>query len=140
MLNGRRDDHPISPSTIANMAKRMVVTRQHAVYAAVGLGRPPEMFLRGGDSRGLEEPLPAAGSDRRLRWDLRWLYGALDVARRGRGLTWAELAVGLLARRSQLTGLRSARFGTSMRLAIRVVEWLGGPAAEASSTPRRGEA
>jgi hypothetical protein len=86
--------------------------------------------LRGGNSRGPVEPLPAAGPDRRLRWDLRRLYGALDVARRDRGLTWAELAVELSCTPSQLTGLRSARFGTSMRLAMRVVQWLGRPAAD----------
>jgi hypothetical protein len=130
VLNGRRDDHPISPSTIANMAKRDGVSCQHAVFMLRWLGRPPEMFLRGGDNRGLDEPLPAAGPDRRLRWDLRRLYGALDVARRDRGLTWAELAVDLACTPSQLTGLRSARFGTSMRLAMRVVQWLGRPAAD----------
>ncbi len=130
VLNGRRDDHPISPSTIANMAKRDGVSCQHAVFMLRWLGRPPETFLRGGDNRGLDEPLPAAGPDRRLRWDVHRLYGALDIARGDRGLTWAELAHEIGCTPSQLTGLRSARFGTSMGLAMRAVQWLGRPAAD----------
>jgi hypothetical protein len=74
--------------------------------------------------------LPRAASDRRLRWDLKRLYQAMDDKRRVEGLTWPALAALLGCQPSQLTGLRTARFATGMGLAMRIVQWLGGTAAD----------
>jgi hypothetical protein len=43
-------------------------------------------------------------------------------------MTWAQLAQELRCTPSQLTGIRTARFAIGMRLAMRIVAWLGRPA------------
>ena len=134
-LNRRRPgDHPISPATIRSMGRRGAISCQHALFMLRWLGRAPEEFLTalpGPDGAGAAHPaLPAAGADRRLRWDLKALHGALDEQRRQQGLTWAELARQLRCTPSQLTGLRTARFAASMNVAMHIVQWLGRPAAD----------
>jgi hypothetical protein len=136
-LNARRGDHPISPATLTGMTKRGDVSCQHALFMLRWLDRPPESFLRGATTVAPGD-LPAAGPDRRLRWNLhttprrRWpgLYEAMDDQRRSEGLTWPELAQRLGCTPNQLNGLRNARFAMSMTLAMRITQWLERPAAE----------
>jgi hypothetical protein len=45
-------------------------------------------------------------------------------------MTWPELARELRCTPSQLTGIRTARFAIGMTLAMRIVGWLGRPAAD----------
>ena len=71
-----------------------------------------------------------AGPDRRLRWNLRALYYAMDDRRRDEVLTWKSLAALLGCTQSQLTGIKTARFATGMRLAMRITQWLARPASE----------
>ena len=47
-LNKLRHDHPISPSTIAWMAKNGDTSCQHALFFLRWLGRSPESFTPGG--------------------------------------------------------------------------------------------
>jgi plasmid maintenance system antidote protein VapI len=54
----------------------------------------------------------------------------MDERRREEGLTWRELAEVLRCTPSQLTGLHTARFATGMDLAMRIVQWIGRPAAD----------
>jgi hypothetical protein len=128
-LNERRRDHPISPSTLTNMAKTPRTSCQHALFMLRWLGRSPESFLEGGadDQR---YALPQAGPDRRLRWALKLLYAAMDEQRREQQLTWPALATVLQCTDHQLTGLRTAKFATGMDLAMRIVQWLERPAAD----------
>jgi hypothetical protein len=128
-LNARRRDHPISPATLTGMAKRGSTSCQHALFMLRWLERTPESFLPGGDLI-LATLLPPAGSDRRLRWDLARLYEALDGRRREQQLTWTELARELRCTPSQLTGIRVARYAIEMNLAMKIVQWLGRPAAD----------
>jgi hypothetical protein len=127
-LNSQRNDHPISPATLSGMAKRGATSCQHALFVLHWLDRAPESFLDGETS--LERPLPAAGSDRRLRWRRKYLYEAMNVQRLERALTWSELAAILRCTPSQLTGLRTAKFATGMALAMRITQWLTRPAAD----------
>jgi hypothetical protein len=63
-LNERRRDHPISPSTLKNMARRRRTSCQHALLMLRWLERTPESFLpraMAGDDRFL---LPVAGPGR----------------------------------------------------------------------------
>jgi hypothetical protein len=130
-LNERRPtDHPISPSTLSGMGRRGFTSCQHALAVLRWLGQPPEAFLRAGSSAATTAPLPDCGQDRRLRWNLRQVYAALDAARRRRDLTWVELARELRCTPSQLTGIRKARYAMGMGIAMRVVQWLGRPAAD----------
>ena len=54
----------------------------------------------------------------------------MDEKRRQEGLTWAALATLLECSPSQLTGLRTAKFATGIDLAMRIVQWIGRPAAD----------
>jgi hypothetical protein len=128
-LNDRRKDHPISPSTLTNMATKPRTSCQHALFMLRWLGRTPESFLKeAGDDEGFA--LPEAGPDRRLRWSLKLLYATMDEKRTEDGLTWTALAKTLGCNTNQLTALRTARFATGMDLAMRIVQWIGRPAAD----------
>jgi uncharacterized protein YfiM (DUF2279 family) len=127
-LNARRRDHPISPATLEGIATRGNTSCQHALFVLRWLNRAPESFLVGGVDA--LPALPDPGPDRRLRWNLASLYEALDGRRRDDGLTWDELARELDCTPSQLTGIRTARFAIGMKLAMRIVQWLGRPAAD----------
>jgi hypothetical protein len=122
-LNARRADHPISPATIQNLAKRGASSCQHALFMLRWLGRTPESFLVGG-AASAGAALPEARADQRLRWNLAKLHEALNATRRERGLTWAQTAREIGCQSSQLTGLRTAKFATNMDLAMRIVQWL----------------
>ena len=124
-LNARRRDHPISPSTLTGIAKRHDTTCQHALFILRWLGRSAESFVPGAV---IDAPLPVAGPDRRLRWSLVALHEAVDDRRRERGLTWVQLARELRCGPSQLTGIKTARYAISMRLAMRITQWLEQPA------------
>lgn len=104
-LNDRRRDHPISPSTLTNMAKNPRTSCQHALFMLRWLGRTPESFLEG-------------------------LYASMDEKRRQDGLTWSALAATLGCTPNRLTGLRTAKFATGMDLAMRIVQGIGRPAAD----------
>jgi hypothetical protein len=129
-LNARRRDHPISPSTLTNMATNPRTSCQHALFMLRWLGRTPESFLIGAPGEEARFALPEAGRDRRLRWALKPMYVAMDEKRRAEGLTWSDLAAILRCTSNQLTGLRTAKFATGMDLAMRIVQWLGRPAAD----------
>jgi len=129
-LNDRRRDHPISPSTLTNMAKNPRISCQHALFMLRWLGRTPESFLAGATADDGRFALPVAGPDRRLRWALKLLYASMDDKRRQDGLTWTALAAILGCSPNQLTGLRVAKFATDMDLAMRIVQWIGRPAAD----------
>jgi hypothetical protein len=112
------------------MRKRRATSCQHALFMLRWLDRTPESFLAGRAAQAGGVALPAAGPDRRLRWNLRALYDAMDARRRAGGLTWPQLATVLGCTPSQLTGLRTARFATNMTLAMTIVQWLDRPAAD----------
>jgi hypothetical protein len=135
-LNAHRNDHPISPATITGLSKRGNTSCQHALFMLRWLDRSPESFLRGSPT--VAAGLPAAGPDRRLRWNLhespRWpapgLYEAMNARRQSGGLTWPELARRLRCSPNQLSGLRTARYAISMTVAMRITQWLHRPAAD----------
>jgi len=129
-LNDRRRDHPISPSTLKNMAKNPRISCQHALFMLRWLGRSPESFLNGATGDDERFDLPVTGPDRRLRWALKLLYASMDEKRRQDGLTWPALAAILGCTPNQLTGLRTAKFAAGMDLAMRIVQWIGRPAAD----------
>jgi hypothetical protein len=136
-LNARRRDHPISSATITGIAKRGNTSCQHALFMLRWLDRSPESFLRG-SAFVTAGALPAAGPDRRLRWNLHasprcpapGLYEAMNGRRQSDELTWPELARRLRCSPNQLSGLRTARFAIGMTLAMRITQWLGRPAAD----------
>ena len=129
-LNGTRHDHPIAVQTITGMGKRGDTSCQHALFMLRWIRCAPEEFIHHPVEGSTGVGLPVAGPDRRLRWNLRALHGALDARRREEQLTWTSLADLLGCTPRQLTGIRTARFAVGMRLAMRSTQWLGLPAAE----------
>jgi ribosome-binding protein aMBF1 (putative translation factor) len=122
-------NHPMSASTVKNMVKRGSISCQHALGMLRWLGQPPEHFVPHEASRP-NVPLPKAGADRRLRWDIWAMADLLDAGRRSRGLTWKQLAQELGCSPTQISSLRRLRYGISIQLAMRIARWLGRPAAD----------
>jgi len=135
LLNAQRNDHPISSSTLTGIAKRRDCTCQHALFILRWLGEAPEHFVDGARDT-TDARLPDVGSDRRLRWDLKALYEALDEERRAQELTWVALAEQIGCTSHQLTGIKTARYAIGMVLAMRIVQWLERPAAAFISAAR----
>lgn len=129
-MNRRLESLPISPSTITNMPKRLAISCQHAVFFLRWLGRTPESFVPNAAGGPRDRPLPPAGPDRRLRWDLAQPYSALEDAKRERGKTWAQVAADIGCGSNQLTALKTAAFGTEINVAMGAARRLGRPAAD----------
>lgn len=130
VLNMKRHDHPISPVTIRKLADGRGLSCQHALFLLRWLDVPPETFVVTPRPGTAGVPLPLADEAHRLRWNLAKLYAALNAARTARGATWQQAADRLHCTPSQLTGLRTAKFATSMRLAMRITQALRRPAAD----------
>jgi hypothetical protein len=128
-LNALRGDHPISPATISGVAHRRDTSCQHALFMLRWLGRPAEDFIAQPAPSTTGVPLPDADPAHRLRWDLKLLYEELNAARLERGSSWAETAARLHCTDNQLTGLRTAKYATGMRLAMRICQGLRKPSA-----------
>jgi hypothetical protein len=121
-LNERRRDHPISPATLTNMAKKPRTSGQHALFMLRWLGRTPEKRATGDDER---FALPVVGPDRRRRWTLKLLYASMDEKRRREELTWRARTAIVGCSPNQLTGSRTTKFATGTGLARRIVQWIG---------------
>jgi hypothetical protein len=126
-LNVRLGGDALCPGALYRTSLRATMTCQYALPLLRWLERDPEDFLDGPVVGG-DTALPRAGSDRRLRWDLAELYGALDERRRQLELTWTALAGRLGCTPSRLTNLRTARLA-DMGLVMQLTQWLGAPAA-----------
>jgi hypothetical protein len=129
-LNAQREDHPISAATISKMPRRGDKTCQHALVMLRWLERAPEEFIVEPHPDTAWVPLPEADPAHRLRWDLAALYRALNDARTARAASWEETAGRLHCSPHQLTGLRTAKHATGMRLAMRISQALRRPSAD----------
>jgi hypothetical protein len=128
-LNAQRpDDHPLCGGAVQRLGERGATSCQYALFMLRWLDRAPEEFLTGPVVDVGDVALPEAGADHRLRWDLSEVHRALDDARRGRGLTWAQMADELDCTAARLTNLKTARFA-DMGLTMRATQWLARPAA-----------
>ncbi len=128
-LRAKLNDHSVCAGALVRTVKRGSMSCQYALMLLQWLGRAPEEFLTGQRRDVGDVALPTAGPDVRLRWDLTQLYGAVDVQRRERTLTWVALAAQLGFTPSRLTNLRTARLA-DMDLTMRLTQWLGLPAAQ----------
>jgi len=105
LLNARREDHPIAPSTLSGIAARGDCSCQHALFVLRWLGRAPEHFVVPSRPTDREAELPHAGADRRLRWSLDARYDALEQRREVRAPSWREVARQVHCSEIQLPGL-----------------------------------
>jgi len=94
------------------------------------LNRTPESFLS--DHQEFEDVgarLPVVQRDQVLRFDSEKLYGALEALRAQRNMTWTQVACEVRLGVSSL--IRLSKGGrTGFPDVMRIVRWLGRPAAE----------
>lgn len=134
-LNVELADHCLCSGALVRTARRGTMSCQYALILLRWIGRAPEDFLTGSVSDVGATTLPAAGPDRRLRFDLPSLYEALNRERQARGYTWNGLGESLSCTPGRLTNLRTARLA-DMGLTMRVTQWLARPAADFVDTTR----
>lgn len=127
-LNARIFDHAMCPGALVRHVRGGAMSCQYALVLLRWIRRRPEDFLTGPVVDVGDLPLPEAGPDSRLLFDLNQVHGALDERRRTEGLTWAQLADALGCTPSRLTNLRTASLA-DMDLTMRVTQWLAMPAA-----------
>jgi hypothetical protein len=122
---------PISASKLSGMRSKRATEGDGALQALRWMNRTPEDFVpdRNGIASG-EGALPSVSPNRVLRFDARAIHSALDVRRRERELTWAQVAteIGGFTTVNTLTHLaKGGRVGFPH--VMRVFRWLGRPAA-----------
>jgi hypothetical protein len=129
-LNAMRGDHPISPATITGMPRRGDTSCQHALFMLRWLDQPAEDFIAEPAAGTTGFALPETDPAHRLRWDLAKLYDALNAVRVEREASWERTATRLYCTANQLTGLRTAKYATGMRLAMRICQGICRPSAD----------
>jgi hypothetical protein len=70
-LNAQRTDHPLCGGAIARLPKRGATSCQYALFMLRWLRHAPEDFLTGPVVDVGDVALPEAGTDSRLRWNLK---------------------------------------------------------------------
>jgi hypothetical protein len=120
---------PISPSTLSGMRNRRIVEGDGVLQMLLWLRRTPESFVPGNEAPEENAKLPDVPEAGILRFDTAALYLALDAQRINRGMTWKQVA-------HEIGGVSPAgltRLSKGGRTAfpdvMRIVRWLGRPAA-----------
>lgn len=118
----------VSAATLRGFGTRRAVEGDGVLRALAWLRRSPESFVPGWAGAPAEARLPASAVDA-VRFDARALYAALDGERAARGLTWTAVAAESgVASAAALTRLRAGGRVTFPEV-MRVLAWLGAPAA-----------
>jgi hypothetical protein len=121
---------PISLSTIKGLQHKAVGEGDGILQMLLWLGRSPESFGRN-EITADREPflLPNVTHEQILRWDTRLLFRAVNDQRQKKQLTWSQVSAEIGGwTPSMLTNL--AKGGrTGFPRVMRVVRWLGQPAA-----------
>ncbi len=119
-----------SVSTLTGMRQRGSVEADGVLQMLLWLRRTPESFVSGNAKTGAEaDSLPEVGTDRILRFDTAAIHAKLEIERDARGLTWREVAdeIGGLNANSLRGMSKGGR--TSFPKIMRILAWLGRPAA-----------
>ncbi|MGH7634285.1 MAG: hypothetical protein ACRENC_11185, partial [Gemmatimonadaceae bacterium] len=86
-LNAELADNHLCQGALVRTARRGTMSCQYALIILRWIDRAPEDFLTGPAVDVGDTHLPAAGPERRLRWDLFLLHAALDEHRSEHCLT-----------------------------------------------------
>ena len=126
-----RPGHPISTSTITGIKDRDSAEGDGILQMLIWLDRSPESFIAGFAGAGAERyRLPDPGENKVLRWDTRALHAAVDARRQELGLSWAETALQMETISPSMLAHLSRGGRTSVPAVMRMVVWVGRPAAE----------
>lgn len=128
-LNAELADHGLCQGALIRTTRRPTMSCQYALVILRWIHRAPEDFLTGPVVDVGDTHLPAAGPDRRLRWDLSEVHTVLNAQRQDHQLTWTQLGEIIGCTPNRLTNLRTARLA-DMALTMRVIQWIGKPAAQ----------
>jgi hypothetical protein len=121
---------PLSPSTVTGMREKGALEGDGVLGMLLWLQRTPESFLAGSDGNSRDtEILPEVPPGKILRFDTPAIYAALNAQRVQRGLTWQQVADEIGGfNPANLTRLKKGG-RTSFPGVMRIVKWLGRPAA-----------
>jgi hypothetical protein len=121
---------PIATSTITGLKTKKLGEGDGILQMLLWLRRTPESFVPGFPEADAERfRLRQLRRGQILRWDTKALHAALNAQRQARGMTWSEVAqeIGWFTP-GMLTNL--AKGGrTGFPPVMRIVRWLGQPAA-----------
>jgi hypothetical protein len=124
------EGHPIVTSTITGLKNKAAAEGDGILQMLLWLHRTPESFVPGFEEADAERfRLREPEREQVLRWDTKALHSALNAQRHARGMTWKEAAqeIGGFTP-GMLTHL--AKGGrTGFPGVMRIVRWLGQPAA-----------
>jgi hypothetical protein len=120
----------VAASTIAGLEGATVAEGDGVLQMLLWLGRAPESFISGFlEADAARFRLADPGDGRILRWDAAAIHTALDAKRRAAGLTWQDVG-------REIGGITSAMLTNlakggrvSLPGVMRIVRWLGQPAA-----------
>ena len=130
-INGHFQDiprsRPIATSTITGLRNKKIAEGDGILQMLLWLDRTPESFVPGmtWDPRvaALHKP-----PDKRLRFDTRAMYSALDARRQTRQMSWDDVAHEIGVSKNSLLYLAKAS-RTGFPVVMRIVEWLDRPVA-----------
>ena len=119
----------ISASTLSGLRKRRAVEGDGVLQMLRWLGRTPESFVPGHPAPTRDAALPAVAPGRILRFDTRAIHAALDARRIARCIAWSDVAreIGGIAPACLTRLSKGGR--TGFPHVMRIVRWLGRPAA-----------
>ena len=127
----KTDGHPIATSTITGLKSKAAGEGDGILQMLLWLRRTPESFVPGFEEADAERfRLRVVGEDQILRWDVKALHSALNAQRQGRGMSWQEVAQEVGGYNADgLTRLAKGRGRVGFPRVMRIVSWLGQPAA-----------
>ena len=126
----RTAGHPIATSTISGLESKTQGEGDGILQMLLWLGRTPESFLPGYREANAERfRLRELEREQILRWDTKALHSALDAQRQARGMTWKQVAQEVGGFTPAMLTRLSRGGRTSFPSVMRIVRWLGKPAA-----------
>ncbi len=127
----KTEGHPIAASTITGLRTKAAGEGDGILQMLLWLGRTPESFVPGFEKEDAERfRLRVLGMEQILRWDPEALHSSLNAQRQDRGMSWQEVAREVGGYNADgLTRLEKAGRRVGLPRVMRIVRWLGQPAA-----------
>lgn len=121
---------PIAASTIVGLKQKPAGEGDGILQMLLWLRRTPESLVPGAeDPRSDIFCRPQLTTGQILRWDTRALFNALNAERQRRGMTWAAVAAEVPGYTPNMLTTMSKGGRTGFPHVMRLLRWLGQPAA-----------
>ena len=120
----------LATSTITGLRNKAICEGDGILQMLLWLRRTPESFVPGVKEASAKRfRLPEVGEEQVLRWDAKALHAALESQRQNKGMTWTEVARQVGAFTPAMLAHLSKGGRVSLPGVMRIVRWLGQPAA-----------